>query len=808
MTSTLNRRPEGGSSSPLVRFIFVGTLAGLCLLTWFVLWLPKYSSRSVPWPDPVSEAQGEPTSVPLRLGQTLDEIAPTGQRELVAAPAPDSNSIIASSRLVTGLVRSQGSGRPLAAEVQIGELRTLSSEFDGFFSLVVPRDRIEPIHVRCAGYSEYEREVDDQEPVLDVGEIELQPSRETSVEVFDGDGRPIDGALVETSSETETPPSAGPLWHSLGRTGADGRLVTSLEPDTALLASSAAQTSDCVVFRGEQNRVTLCLLRGAAGTVGLRERQSAAPLSGMKLGIARISALPRLNFVVTTRNDGTIDRLLSPGQYVISDPSRRLTFPEIAGRVSTLAANDEVQIGRSHKTAVIQVSQGGGLVWLDMDRQLERSIVLEDSVTGTRLKPAIAWLESPGEDGTWKPVPGDTVVANDGRLSLYSFALIFMIDASYRLHVETPGYHPVIVKDPIATVPPGTLHVVAVQRGSARTLRVLRSDGRPFMRWISVWKQEMAAPIYTGCPRQQGLVGPFFWEKGDVILRNESFEQSRILCTVPAAEMQAQDIVDVILPTTGRIELVIPDGAKPEVFCTDARTRFWTGSWTGSKLVFEGLLPGGYEVGPKELLQSISFRQGRGESTHQVFVHEKETVVLDWNPSWSAPGEINGRVRAAGPPLEDLVVVPCFGSLNGPLSTAETSLRFPVDADGSFVLRGLTTSPTEVTFAWRRPNGELILLGTGKAEGLSEICCSQVIVTVEPEHKNEPAFPVSLLVVPRIGQRSSVGQLIEKGLSGEPISLGWLPCETHQLEVFAGTKAIKSPLVLHPGQVLRLKVKF
>jgi hypothetical protein len=239
---------------------------------------------------------------------------------------------------------------------------------------------------------------------------------------------------------------------------------------------------------------------------------------------------------------------------------------------------------------------------------------------------------------------------------------------AYELMFVAAGYIPTAVSlSSDRGLPDDALPTVALTPADEKRLRIVHTDGAPFIRPISVYSPTRDVLLWGSDGRADGLHGPLDWLSGDWIVNGS--------LRVPESDIRSTDVVTLTLPKdTGSI---LVEGVPADAQLGDWIAKLGVGlagivyrptTADHGSCRFDSLPAGSYMVGPREWVlgaerQSIALEVGQDGKPRAVrtTVREGETAVVTWLASWSSTREIEGQVTLSGSPSVRPFLVAIYG---------------------------------------------------------------------------------------------------------------------------------------------------
>lgn len=290
--------------------------------------------------------------------------------------------------------------------------------------------------------------------------------------------------------------------------------------------------------------------------------------------------------------------------------------------------------------------------------------------------------------------------------------------------LSVTGYAPTVVPEHrslfLEGAPPATVSLRPVPE---RWIEVVRKEGRPFVRGITIFGPHENVYCYQSHGNAEGLYGPFDWLGTDVTVSTGEGDW-----TISAAELASSEVVQLAVPRrTGAIRVVdIPEGAVTAALVAKLGQfiegpRYSPSEIDSAGVLFEGLPRGSYLVGPSVWVKSAEKNLYRSkdpvfaiENTlppARVTVKAGETTTVSWMRNWSANSPLEGTVTLSGPSS----VQPFLAALHSNASPAgldpmgkpshllfgNRAPRIPMDASGHYRIEAQDPLPVLIAVCRR-----------------------------------------------------------------------------------------------------------
>lgn len=735
-------------------------------------------------------------------GKPSRALTPAYQGGVEAARAPAAGGADAplSSRSfrVVGRTVSADDGGPVRASVAIDDATTWSSAFTGQFSVVIPEASTITATVSAPGFAQQRLERQVTGSMIDLGEVVLSAARVRSIEVVGIDGRGIAGAEVWRADLAE--PSAGTSvrrWRGtgealVGETDAAGVVPVELVGDAVVFARLGDRCSLPQTWPGTSDALIVVLPDVHSAKLGLCDTLG-EPVPGVTLCLTGFNHRPVCTFRRTTGPDGYINEGVPPGRYQIQLSLDRFQFTESSRSTSPYLATVDLS--------------GSEPVWLHLDVFEARYVDVRDAETRAPLGPLTVWLgfyrpdgpPGPLQQGDWRPIFAPDVL-DGSRVALQPYIREHQTENPnmYRLFVRAPGYQQGFVESPLSTIAPGTPYELLLEQLPLRTLRFLTPSGEPHTSRVALyeggeWRRE-ARPDVSGDVQ-------FGWSGGEVVVCAAKGKLKHInLATVSAESLRVEPVVVVELGTPGTLVVEIPEGERGDhLVCFREDGVPYAGVLRGSELVFPDLLPGDYEVGPVEMLDSLQWRLKGDYGALPIELLPGETRRVEWEAGWHLVETLSGAVTATGVDLEELWVVPRYASKSLAMNRMIDRRHYKVDASGNFQIDGITTAPTNLVFVRADDNGKSVPVGVGDPGVVARVECSTPSISIPGV---ADGIEVLVKFQPRFeGAWGGVPKYTVVGVTGVPLTLGPVPLRTSVwVSCLAAGPPVDVELNLEPGE--------
>jgi hypothetical protein len=705
------------------------------------VWLAAIHSQRAAQPE--STVLDTPPA-PHRVAVPVD--APVGSD---SSREPIGGESVASAS-VHGVVLSATTKLPLLASIASGDRTTLTDAHTGAFALATALREL----VVCAdGFGEQVVRIDPasaHEPLR----VLLEPLASMEVRVTNAAGLPVPGATV--SGLLRAADARGSLEHVLGVTDAEGRCVLR-DPGPALLL---ARTADAV------SMPRLCaggdtLVCDASSSARLRVQRGSEAI-GCTLLSTLVDTRPglRLRHELTAASPPL---LLPAGIYAFEVVGRKLATKvgavpgSFAGLQAALRPGEEV---------ILQIADGSGIVAVRDERtQLPVEATLSLEV-----------IEPEG----WQ-IHGRTCATDEtGRADLgpLQSSVAGIRPESLRLRVDAAGYETNFL--PVESALERGVVELALARDHV-TLRFHR-DGAPYMGRLAIRAAGTAAApatlLFDGAPPTTGITIALPLDRRLAVLASARREAA-LLATLELRRDLGGGAVDIELPAAGRIVVEGAQGPGGIVALMADGARLQPYHEAG-QLVFDGLFPGPYMLGPDGILET----KEPSAAVLAIELAAGEHAAVAWNPHWRSTDAVDGRVvlPAAGDvPDGGLWVLPWRGVAPRANPTLFKSAA-PVRPDGSFRLPRLAFAP-DVLAVYGALVGRPVLLGEFPLQATLRVEARRVVL----ELQDVVGKPGRLLVVaPPDATGKSVGQWLVESTSRDVVDLGYLPTAVRQVVWLAG----------------------
>ena len=671
----------------------------------------------------------------------------------------------------------------------------------GSFSLDTDLSQIE-IVVRAIGYQQETITVQAGQ-----GDVELEAALSARlngvlVNVVDVEGHSVNGATIYQAAVPA--PSSWPTQEqrSLGTSDENGQAWIELPSATALFATSERAASGITLWEPGVGRLEITLR--AAGLLGVRLADSGQSVDGVAITVRQYKSYPIVQHHANTDAGGLVETPLPPGEY----------------RLVHIADGYGPLVGRSGANGGVQ-QQGefwisiaaDATTWIDVRQDLRRLVVLRDALTGDSPLQGSARIEV--QEGPpifdppqWVAVAGQAD-SRSGKIDLSLFESAFDVPAAIRFCFEAPGYSPKTLSQPHLTLPAGTTTEVLLEPAVLRELLLVTQSGEPFLRPVTLISVSEQRQLLRDVPNAEGVIGPFGWGGGDVAISETSRESAPVLAVVPESRIERDPQPRVELGVSAAITVQAgPPGvdALRTLMLADAFQRM-EGRIEDGALIFDQLPPGSYEVGPVESLRTISLRLTKGRDALPIRLDAGEQLDLEWNSAWEPPGDIRGKVDVTNVNATDLYIFPRFGPIALPLGCDHGALRFPVDPDGRYALKGLTMTPTALVVGRVSAKGKTIPLDWFEFPDVTKGVPKVRTGTLRLQIVGNALGPCTVRYSPLTLDRAVVGRVQERFDPAMPITLA-LPLGTASVAVSCGVQSQTVDVVLGEGLILDRTLTF
>lgn len=687
--------------------------------------------------------RSQPTALPERTNR---DTPPAAQSVAVPVDAPgNTNSLrnpvggapVASASL-HGIVLSATTKLPLLASIASGDRATLSDPHTGAFALATTQWELK---VSADGFGEQFVHIDPA-PGREPLRVLLEPLASMEVRVTNAAGLPIAGASVNGLQRSID--ARGSHERGLGVTDAEGRFVLR-DPGPALLL---ARTADAV------SMPRLCmggetLLCDASSSARLRVQQGSEVIYCTLLSTL-VDTRPglRLRHELTAASPSL---LLPAGIYAFEVVGRKLAASigavpgSFAGLQTALRPGDEV---------ILQVADGAGIVTVVDERtQLPVTATLSLEVS---------------EPEGWQAHGRTSATDDTGRADLgpLQSSVAGIRPDSLRLRVDAAGYQTAFL--PVESALGRGVVELAPARDKV-TLR-FRRDGAPYSGHLAIRAAGTAAApgmlLFDGAPPATGITLALPLHR-----RLEVSATARREAALLAALEIPRDLdggIDIELPAAGKIVVEGAPGPGGIMALMADGTRLQPCHEAG-QLVFDGLFPGPYTLGPDGILET----REPSAAILAIELTAGERAAVAWNPHWRSTEAFEGRVvlpDAGEVPDGGLWVLPFCGvapRANPALFKAAALVR----PNGSFRLPRLAFLP-DVLAVYGVLVGRPVLLGEFPLQPTLRVDARRIVL----ELQDVVGKPGRLLVVaPPDAAGKSVGQWLVECRSRDVVDLGYLP---------------------------------
>lgn len=651
------------------------------------------------------------------------------RRELRSTSEPEHGQI--------GRVVDAWFGQAVAARIDSGVGPDVMSDArTGRFHLSSRPDR--PTDLRVAAWGFHPRTVPLSE--RDPGEfleIRLEPSRTAAVVVEYADGTPAQGLSVVWSPAVASDPFS--RWNPHGRLDVDPATGVVARPtETSALGRAEVRTSQPVLAIIEDpprklvqavqvlpNQELRVVLSSEVLTLRVVDFDTRKPRVGFELAAWFPRNVASMPLRLVTDADGFVRIAASSWPILLRRPGSAVWQTELVPLSDGLRA---IGFGGDPKTQIQIDSAAVGSVPSVGVRSCGPTLRLVDRETGEpihgpvrlAIRDATQPLErSSGPDRETLESPRSSFPGIDevfrvhaGALELPCTlhepqALLAGTDPGRRLVLFVAGYRPYTLEGPLNGV-------LELTPAVTRVLRVLHSHGAPAALALSIYSPEENAFCLRSLGSHDGIYGPFEWFGGPLLVQGSRPAGE---WWIPARWLEADDVVTLTVPAYGGSLVVqgIPAvGELPWIATLQhSSTEFRPSSVGVDTVRFDHLPSGSYLVGPRDWVQGAELLSMTPSAQHFAEdgtprswrhpVEEGGLTVVQWEPSWAAGRDFEGRVRLLGAGRIEPVLVPFYApglasveNLSGEPPTlrfGRNSPRIPVDRDGTYRLGSLDPLP-------------------------------------------------------------------------------------------------------------------
>lgn len=599
-------------------------------------------------------------------------------------------------------------------------LRRASMSLDGVTQFASEPVRFSTVHAqpflpgtvfRAAGYEDFHVIANASAPK----KIRMRPSKAATVVVRHQDGQaPVGGRVT---------------WRALSFDGASSKAadrVTALgvylgkgvQKETDGIGMAQVDTAVAVEARIEHPSLSFAITKlvepgqsvlAVLPTCGVEVQfldHSGAPLRGLALEYWSPSDLSGTTVRVSTDGHGVVEVPVVPAGFLLRLPGAIRTamrFDDIGH--SGVSAESE---GGDWKTVLrFHSVDCGARVVIRLQRCAPVFMVL-DAATNERLS-GKAYVspysgmpvEVPGGAAIpprpWRSVgavlgTGKELEIADGELSLpcYRAANPQVLQGEPgSMVISVDGYEPVYLdKHEFGALvsEPTVEHTVHVHKCPTVALRIVLADSNVYRGRVRVKSVDHNAYIYTGTRANREGVRTFSWYGGpiEVEVQGASFN---LRPTPPA-------VTELVLPrSSASIKIV---GVPEEALVTDLvalsedgfdAIRFRPSRGEVGAVVFEGLPPASYVVGPIDWVECVKSQPNLPDGHARVTLRSGETALVPWSPSWTSSPGATGVVQVASQNGSPPFLVPAYSAQSsGRLVLGRTYPRVPVSHDGRYMI--------------------------------------------------------------------------------------------------------------------------
>ena len=242
------------------------------------------------------------------------------------------------------------------------------------------------------------------------------------------------------------------------------------------------------------------------------------------------------------------------------------------------------------------------------------------------------------------------------------------------------------------------------------------------------------------------------------------------------------------------IENVPPD--HPPIFC--ARRGLGglsAGRSLGGRLVFEHLVPGDYVIGPfEDLCAPTGGGFSSSPSSRLIKIESGAEERLQWDSNWRRVPTIEGRLVTEGIRPEELWLAPVFFEDSRLVSAS----AFPVRADGTYRVSGLTCEAQHADVLCETNSGESICLGTIRLGAVETIAAAFLTVDFPDEQRGAAVLITWRREESRVGSAGRMGKV--QAIYDKPIRIGPLSSQTRSFRLNASHHSPALHVSLNPGE--------
>jgi hypothetical protein len=354
---------------------------------------------------------------------------------------------------------------------------------------------------------------------------------------------------------------------------------------------------------------------------------------------------------------------------------------------------------------------------------------------------------------------------------------------SFQLTVWSPGYLSEQILDPRGEKLRGESLEVRLTRedGAVGALRVVDSAGESYPGFLHIVVSSVPVPIWSARNAEDGLIAGVPLPAGETVEVRTAVHQSS--CRV---DVETGEVLDVfpepysLTIPTGSIRVVVEEGLDIPITCQGTDGGVYEGLFDAQGWRFPSRPAGAYMVGPEPVVRNLSMRMAHSLPADTVEVRVGQETVVRLNGLEIAPDSITGQIEVVGVEPERLFVSPLHDDLDVPVAAGRDHERFPVSADGSYILTGLELMPTGVLVGYLDGEGMEVPLAIARIDEIPRIECGFVEILVE---KIYTGSEFTLLWTPVVHGGTGRAVFQKAGRTGVPVFLGPIPEGTTSVQI-------------------------
>lgn len=664
-------------------------------------------------------------SAPPELGPAIGREA---RASLAVATEPQARAPRAghewAGTFLAGRVVCAASAAPLAALVVVRGAEgvvatTASTPGDGLFEVRLGSARAAGLRlgIEALGFERAEFDLDPLALAAGApwpGEVRLVPAGGATVEARDDSGAAVAGASV-LAWPRGTDGSEQPLPLELGRTDAQGSLPIPSAAFTRFLVSDGPRAA-FVPGQGWPGPIPAVLLEGTRLVVLEGPEPGAAPARGIRVHLQHRDFREQDGeFSALLDAEGALPFTLPPGDYYARVAGRSVLGPAESG-------------GHEARRFALVESRPGETVELSLAPAAAPWLLTAVEASGGRpIEEFSAWIEdgsSSREFGEQGRIQGPIHRSRAGRLDLTALVQESYPAAARVLAVAAPGRR--VARRELPAELAGTPIEVRLERAPEGWLRLLTHAGAPWREPVTLRQYPAGRLLLSGRAGPDGRFGPFPLDGDELILREGEDPLGREIGRhrLNALARLGGTVTVRLSPRTARIAIVpapgtdaLPDDAR--IYLLDEGGQWRAGRRAGGRQLFEALNPGRYQVGPREVLASIT---GGALQALPIVLTDGQSLELPFDPAWTpAEPALQLVVLRGGPPPGELRLHRA-GDARRPVAPVRVhgrSLYFPLGPGASGARLVVLHPPSGDRFTWGRPlaegrRGEPIELSAGR----------------------------------------------------------------------------------------------